>query len=197
MKKQPDITAATRRAFVDAFCALYKVKPIERITIRELTNRTGYNRSTFYQYFEDVYALLTYVEDTLISHVKKHVIANIKRGDLIENFITSFTTLLDGQEPYLEALLDNPNSTRFAHRLKLAMIPVLMEEWHLSQNDVRAVYILEFYLPAAISAVSYWIHMQRNIPVEELGELIRDVLKEGIMAQLTKYIVEPLGPSRV
>lgn len=190
MKKQPEITAATRRAFVEAFCALYNVKPIETITIRELTNKAGYNRSTFYQYFEDVYALLTYLEDTLIAHVKTHVVANIARGSLIEHFITSFTTLLEGQETYLEVLLDNPNSTRFASRLKTEMIPVFMEELHLSHEDARARYILEFYLPAIISTVSHWIHSKRDIPVEALGALIRDVLREGVLAQLAKYTID-------
>lgn len=71
MKKQVEITAATRNAFLDAFCTLYKRKPIEKITIQELTDKAGYNRSTFYQYFKDIYGLLTYIEDNVIMLIKE------------------------------------------------------------------------------------------------------------------------------
>ena len=190
VKKNPEITDATRKAFVDAFCALYKVKPMETITIQELTLRAGYNRCTFYQYFKDVYDLLAYLEDTIIAHIKKNIVANIQRGDLIDNFIFSFTKLLEGKQAYIEVLLDNPNSSRFAHRLKSEMIPIFMEQFHLSAKDARTRYILEFYLPAIISIIGYWIHSRRNIPTEELGALIRGLLEEGIMAQLAKFTVE-------
>ena len=53
MKKQPERTAATRSAFVDAFISISESRPIEKITIQEIADKAGYNRTTFYQYFED------------------------------------------------------------------------------------------------------------------------------------------------
>jgi hypothetical protein len=88
-------------------------------------------------------------------------------------------------------LLDNPNSTRFASHLKTDMIPVFMAALHLSKDDARAGYILEFYVTAIISTVSHWIHSKRDISVEELGALIRDVLQAGVLAHLAKYTVAP------
>jgi hypothetical protein len=75
------------------------------------------------------------------------------------------------------------------------MIPVFVEKLHLSHSDVRAVYLLEFCVPAIISTIGYWIRRRRDIPVEELGRLMRDVLRAGIMAQAAKYAAEPLGAS--
>ena len=49
MKKQPEITDATRESFVNAFFQLAKAKSINRITIREITTLAGYNRTTFYR----------------------------------------------------------------------------------------------------------------------------------------------------
>lgn len=34
MKRKSELTAFTRKAFVDAFCVFYKDKPIEKITIQ-------------------------------------------------------------------------------------------------------------------------------------------------------------------
>ncbi|MCD8390233.1 MAG: TetR/AcrR family transcriptional regulator, partial [Firmicutes bacterium] len=63
MKKQPEVTDLTRESLVTAFFQLAEIKNINQITIREITNRAGYNRTTFYRYFEDVYALIEYAED--------------------------------------------------------------------------------------------------------------------------------------
>ena len=67
MKKQPERTAATRSAFVDAFISISESRPIEKITIQEIADKAGYNRTTFYQYFEDTFHLLSYMEDYIIS----------------------------------------------------------------------------------------------------------------------------------
>jgi AcrR family transcriptional regulator len=55
MNRQPEITAQTRQNLIDAFWSLYCEKRIEKITVKEITIKAGYNRGTFYEYFVDVY----------------------------------------------------------------------------------------------------------------------------------------------
>ena len=50
MKKQPQVTEQTRANLREAFWNLYAERPIERISVREITDRAGYNRATFYLY---------------------------------------------------------------------------------------------------------------------------------------------------
>ncbi|WP_339255351.1 TetR/AcrR family transcriptional regulator [Paenibacillus sp. FSL R5-0713] len=69
MKKQPQITEKTRQKFIVVFCELYSQKPIEKISVQEIANNSGYNRSTFYQYFTDIYALLDAVENDLLNDI--------------------------------------------------------------------------------------------------------------------------------
>ena len=73
MKKQPEVTAATRKNLIDAFWTLYKEKTIDKITIAEITRLSGNNRVTFYHYFKDVYAVLEHIEDNLIKDVCSEV----------------------------------------------------------------------------------------------------------------------------
>lgn len=49
MKKQPELTDKTRK---------------------DVMKLAGYNRSTFYQYFEDIYSLRDYVEDDVLKNIK-------------------------------------------------------------------------------------------------------------------------------
>jgi AcrR family transcriptional regulator len=188
MKKQPEITAATRKAFVDAFCSLYAHTPIEKITIQEITNKAGYNRSTFYQYFKDANDLLSYLEDEIISHVKDAVISHLERVDFEDAFIISFTEMQKGMETYAEALLGNQNSTKSAERIKSAMMPVIMQHFSICEHDINAMYVLEFYLSGVISIASRWLRCGRETPVEELGGLIRSLLTAGVLSTLNHKI---------
>ncbi|MFC6651830.1 TetR/AcrR family transcriptional regulator [Paenibacillus rhizoplanae] len=74
MNKQPQVTEKTRQRFIEVFCELYSQKPIEKISIQEIANRSGYNRSTFYQYFTDIYELLDAVENNLLHDIKQNLL---------------------------------------------------------------------------------------------------------------------------
>ena len=193
MKKQVEVTAATRQAFLDAFCILGKGKPIEKITIKELTEKAGYNRCTFYQYFNDVYDLLTSIEDDIILQIKENTIAKIEHGNLEEVFIVTFTKIHEEKAKYFDILLGNSNSIRFAERLKTEIAPVLIKEFHLPKGDAKVTYLLEFYLSGAISTISRWLNNQRDISSAELATLLRDMVTKGLLPQLNKYSLKSSG----
>ena len=66
MKKQPQITEQTKDKLRSAFWTLYSSKPIDKITIKEITDLAGYNRGTFYLYYKDVYDILASIEAELL-----------------------------------------------------------------------------------------------------------------------------------
>ena len=104
-----------------AFWQLYCEKDIHRITVAELCERAGYNRSTFYQYYADVFAVLEMLEEDLISEWLKmieeqqivpHKTGNIYYGNesfslpaLLENGIYYFKFLSSFAGTNLSVLL--------------------------------------------------------------------------------------------
>lgn len=56
----------TEKAIKDTFITLLREKPLNEITIKELTERCGINRNTFYYHFRDIPAL---VEDIMNEEV--------------------------------------------------------------------------------------------------------------------------------
>ena len=51
-------TITTRRAIQDAFLALLEERTLNKITVRDITDRCGINRNTFYYHYQDIPALL-------------------------------------------------------------------------------------------------------------------------------------------
>ena len=48
----------TKALIADAFAQLLEEKPYRRITVRDIVERCGVNRNTFYRYYQDIPSLL-------------------------------------------------------------------------------------------------------------------------------------------
>jgi hypothetical protein len=114
--------------------------------------------------------------------------ALIKHSDFGDMFIESFVALQTEAaiSTYIKVLLGNSNGPKFALRLKAAMLPVFMERFHIQKNDIKSIYVLEFYLSGIISIGNRWLQNGREIKTEELGALIRGLLTEGVLNTLKK-----------
>ena len=55
------------------FTELLAAKPIQSITVRELCERTGINRSTFYNHYRDVYDLLEKIEEEMLAELAEQL----------------------------------------------------------------------------------------------------------------------------
>ena len=71
--KQEEMTLSTKEALAAALKKLMVVKPINKITIRELVNACGMNRNSFYYHFEDIYDLFKWtLENEAVEVVKQY-----------------------------------------------------------------------------------------------------------------------------
>lgn len=68
--KTKSFTKRLLNDFSGALLGLLQEKKLESITIAELCAKTNYPRSTFYNYFEDIYALMDYCWESLGARTK-------------------------------------------------------------------------------------------------------------------------------
>jgi len=186
MRKNPEITAMTKQAFIDAFCLLSQGKPTEKITVRELSVRAGYNRCTFYQYFSDVYAVLETIEDRVAAQVKENFRVAIEPEDFGKTFLNAFMRIHREQAPYFDLLLRPANRARFSEKLIAEVGPILTARFHLPPEDERSGLLTELYLSTALAAVARWIKSGRKLPLPEFSALLRDVLSSGVLPAMRK-----------
>lgn len=177
MKKQPEITEKTRQMFIEVFCELYSQKPIEKISIREIANKSGYNRSTFYQYFADIYELLDSVENDLLNDIKKE----LANKELSMHTVQDTLYCLDKREHLLvlSALLGDYGSTRFLKRIKKE-ITLHQLELDVPQNHSLTPYLIEFYLTTSLSLFRLWLQRQKDLSSEEFFKLVENLYSRGI-----------------
>ena len=175
MKKQPEITEKTRQAFIDIFCELYSQKPIEKISIQEIANKSGYNRSTFYQYFTDIYELLDYAETDLLNYIKEELAK--EKNPTVQNMLHCFEK--ENHMSALHALFGDYGSVHFLERIKKE-IPV--DQWasKIPKDTAATPYLVEFYISTTLSLLRLWFRRQNDLPRDELFELIHNLYTGGI-----------------
>lgn len=61
----------TKRRLRKALTELLEQKPLQSITVRELCERAGINRGTFYMHYTDMYDLLQQLEDEMLTDFRK------------------------------------------------------------------------------------------------------------------------------
>ncbi|WP_270405287.1 TetR/AcrR family transcriptional regulator [Candidatus Collinsella stercoripullorum] len=178
MKKQPQITEQTRANLTQAFWELYLDRPIEKITVREITERAGYNRATFYLYFRDVYDLFEQLEGEILSQVRALVDNRLLAGDTLDftnhmGFIVGLAQRFDGYMPRLIA-----GDPSFGDRLKEIIAPLLdrfiIRDAGLSETEQAVV--REFYLSGLLGAITTWMASADGMPISRLIELIVGVV---------------------
>lgn len=184
MKKQPEITEATRREFINAFCECFRDKPIEKVTVKELSEKAGYSRVTFYNYFKDPYDLLDQIEEEFMTSLTKEICANMEHSKLLDNFPGSFMKIISENVVYSCILLNQHYTPRFAGHLPARIIPIIMATFGISSENKKALYAFDFYIPGVISMITSWLRNQRDIPIEELGAIIKGILQDGLLQQL-------------
>lgn len=59
----------TRRLLKDALIELLQIKRLEKISVREICTRADVNRSTFYDHYQDIYALMRDVARDFIAQI--------------------------------------------------------------------------------------------------------------------------------
>ena len=184
MNKQPEITDATRNTFVEAFCELYRIKPVEKITVKEIVQKAGYSRATFYTYFHDVYDLLEYVENTFISTLMQTITCNIEKEPTLEGFVEAFTGIINEESIYIEMFMNSANRSSFIEKLQKEAVPVLTAVFGIDIDNISAKYALQFYISGIIPVLGSWLKSNREISTESLALLVKGILQDGILQQL-------------
>lgn len=177
MKKHPEITDQTRQTFIDVFCELYSEKPIEQITVQEITRKAGYNRSTFYNYFCDVYALREYVENDVLDYISSQL-RGLDTGDA-ESILREVIKLFEEKGDYLDALMGDYGSFCFQEKVK-ERIPLASGPYMTPPEDPRTPYLMEFNISTIQSLYRLWRKRGRDLPMEDLLNLIYRLYTGGI-----------------
>lgn len=188
MNKRPDITDATKMAFMEAFIQLNRTLLVEKITVKKLTERAGYNRTTFYNYFSDVYALQDSTEEYICQQLESRISDNLKNVKNRDAFVNTIVSMVTEWRSWTEVLLKNPSSHHIEDHIKKPIVAHLKQANHIPDDDVEADFRLYFLASGAISLLLHWLQNPQAISIEEVAAILQDILENGILHGVKPFL---------
>ena len=183
MKKQPERTAKTRQSIINAFWGLYREKKIEKITIKEITDSAGVYRSTFYEYFSDIYEVLAVIEDDIMEDFH----AFWGRFYQSPDFEAGIKYVLSFYEAHGErlAVLLGPNGDQgFYLRIKDSAKEFLLANMSADKSDHRIELLLTALSSTILSLLQYWYEHRDSITLRETLAAGNQFLANGVLPTL-------------
>ena len=179
----------TKAAIADTFMELLQEHTIDHITVKDLAEKCGINRQTFYYHFADIYDLM---EWTLDNELKKFMERYAKtEEDWQEQLKKLFGFFRFHQQPVLHAY-DSQNRMYYEQFIYRQMLPPIRkliltyEETKYISEDKRA-FIEHVYTRMLANFFLDWL--DEGMPDEETVRLADYVLfmKGGLQSTLVTF----------
>lgn len=173
--------------FNKALLFLLEKKSFEYITISEICETAGVNRSTFYLHYENTCDLLQettrYVLDNFMSYfsvdtkniTSKFEICNLKKLNFItEEYLHPYFSYIKENKSIFSAVLSQPIAFDFNsifQRLFTNIFNPILDRFNYPDDERR--YVMMFYLNGLTALVKEWLKDDCKKSIEEMSEIIQ------------------------
>lgn len=187
MKKQPEQTAYTRQRLIDTFWVIAQEQGLSNVTISALTKRAGYNRGTFYVYFNSLEHLLQQDEDKILHEFLTQMSAVLSNGipDDLESASIKVIETLCRYDDKLFLLLGKNGDPCFSIKLRekaSELIPFVCQGEHFHPYHD---FIVTYVTAAFTGLLTYWHENGRKISIEEIAMISRTMVTKGLVGLLS------------
>ena len=178
MRHNPEITAQTKKNLMDAFWNQYSKDGIEKISVREIVSKAGYNRSTFYEYFTDVYDILEQIEASVLPDIEKH--QDLKPGFRLP--LKHITEVYNRNKKYFVVLLGKNGDPSFREKYKNVYKALLRPHLQsLYADDFILECTMEYAISAMIGVMTYCYTQEEDPDIEKMLQLLWNLMNDGVM----------------
>lgn len=180
----------TEQNFITAFWKISEQKHIDKISIRELCDYAGYNRSTFYDHFQDIYDLFDHSISLIFSGMQEHM----KRTSDFLLFINSeyFVQLLLEQLKqnyyYIKIIIKNHQEYYLKQHFLEILQTILKEQYPNISLNYTILFALEYHISGCIGMIMKWIQTPESFTDEMFIQTLYSIAKHGMIPTLQKAI---------
>ena len=187
----------TAQKFDKALLSLLEKKEFEYITIREICEKAGVNRSTFYLHYENTYDLLrettVYVLDSFLSYFtedRSSISLNIEGCNINELFfitpkyITPYLTFIKDNRQIFKTTINHLGTMDFYgvyQKMFDNIFNPVLSRFKFPENE-RA-YVMKFYLSGVTAIVMEWLDNDCSDGIEDISKIIIDCIMGKIKVE--------------
>lgn len=172
----------TKMVINTSFISLLKVKPLNKVTVKEICDLAQINRATFYKYYCDAYDLLDKLEQACLDELLSYIGEPAQRG-----FAEAFSLILgklkaDG-ELYQALFGDNGDKT-FSNRIfTLCYKASAMDKKFQTLSPAQQKWLYYFIAQGCSGILNQWMNGGMAEPIDEVVKFT-DRLLQNTLNQL-------------
>ena len=184
----------------EALISLLKVKDLEYITVKEICEKAGVNRSTFYLHYETIDDLVNEAIETMNQRFMSYFADTKGIAEELNHTDLSNLVLItrDYLEPYLQFVSENKDLYRVAFRnpremqanVKCGYIKKYIIEPILKRFGVPEVYwryYIAYYIDGIMAIIKEWLETDCQDSIEMIAAVIEECVRPVDGTQGRKY----------
>ena len=167
-------------------------KPLDKITIGDITEDCGINRMTFYYHFKDIYDL---IEWSLLEDAKKALEGQRTYDTWQQGFLQIFEMVLDNK-PFITNVYHSISREQvelYLYRLTYDLLFGVVEEQSAGMS-VRAEdkqFIADFYKYAFVGIMLDWVRRDMQEDPQQIIDRLSTLLHGNIAQALSRFRLDP------
>jgi len=168
----------TKMMLKNSLTALLNEKSIHKISVRELCDHAGINRTTFYKYYASQYELMQDIESTVLAQIESAIQVDKPQETQSVESLTRVMTLLEDNVELCRILIENSVDSEFPTRLlQLSKIHQLIGAKLKNEFDeINAEYAYRFIVNVGYSIIREWISKDERESPSRMAEILMNII---------------------
>ena len=173
----------TKALLSQGLIQLMEEKEIRDISVKELTDLADINRGTFYLHYNDIYDLLTQMEDDLFVEFNEILDRTMKDGEgghsprevLLEIFY-----FLERHWDLARVMVGPHGDFSFVNRLKKLVEKRIYGVLASKHRDCDCLYMEAFAISGCVGVIETWLSQSEPAAPEKMAAICSSLLQEGL-----------------
>ena len=175
----------TRKLIRDAFMDMVGEVGVARITVKDLTERAGINRKTFYLHYQSVEDLANEIVQDEADRIVRTCLDSLENSDDGENVVDLFKRLSLGLAPDLKSMKLIASHTPYElvlKKLESSLTASLIEQDTLGLKKLGPYldFCVAYFSAGLVAVIRRWILDESEIPLEDIAQVTHSLVHSGL-----------------
>ena len=182
----------TKIAIVKAFAELASAKPIDKITVTDITSRCHISRNTFYYHFKDIYDVLEAMLDLKKELIIREIEENAGSMDIEEFCMNELNAIISHRDLFYHIYQSAKRQEvkQYVDKACMAiferLVDILSEGIPAKEKDKR--FICRFFRYALSGFMIEWLEGDTQESLEEIINTVKLLFMGGIEEALRRSV---------
>ena len=174
----------TKRRLHEGLLHLMEQRPIQEISVKELTELVDVNRGTFYFHYADLYALLREMEQDFFESFSLTLHETVPHGEAAYAYLRTIFTFLGENRSFCRIMLGPNGDMQFVERVKAHVDETCSYFWRSRGGADPARYEMYnvFIINGCIGLIQQWLEGPDSTGPAEMAELAATILLTSVNA---------------